>query len=95
MYEQIEIFRYTKSFFLNIDGYLYYKNSGDPEKKAYWIRKKKETCGIRSITVVINGIINVVKGPEDEDYKLIIHAPNPEEVEAAKIVNNGHEPFFF
>lgn len=88
MYEKIEIIRSKKSVLLNIDGYLYYKHSGDPQRRAYWICKKKESCGVRSITVVKNGIINVVKGPDDEDYEHINHAPNPEEVEAAKIVNN-------
>ena len=57
-------------------------------KRSIGYVKKKESCGVRSITVVKNGIIYVVKSPDNENYKHIIHAPNPEEVEAEQIVNN-------
>lgn len=77
----------TKKF-LNIQGFLYYKHSGKIGQTAYWECKHKASC--RATAITLGGPENIVvrKGPFGPEVSAHQHAPNLEEVEALKRLNN-------
>ena len=80
--ETVEVIRSKKSFFLHIDGFLYYKYSGVPQR--YWNCRNKGECSARSITTGDGETLVVHKGPNSSEHN---HAPNREAVEAMKLVS--------
>lgn len=73
---------------LNIQGFLYYKHSGEMGKQIYWECKNKESCKATAITSGGSENIEILKGPFGPKVSVQVHAPNLEEVEALKHINN-------
>lgn len=68
------------TFLLHLNGFLYYKNGGKIGEKVNW--KCRSECGARLITV--DDDLTIMKG-KVKDHT---HPPNPEEVEAERIIFN-------
>ena len=75
-----EIIESNAGRFLHIDGYLYYKHSGD--FRRYWNCRRKGECFARAVTTGYDDNLFVVKGPVQSEHN---HASNREEVEAARL----------
>ncbi|XP_053946208.1 uncharacterized protein LOC128855375 [Anastrepha ludens] len=80
-----ELIECKKSFLLHINGYLYYKHSGRIGETAYWNCRRKPECNARVTTYGGPHNIRVLKGLDESKH--ILHAPNPEEVEALRVMN--------
>jgi len=75
---------YRKGKLLNVDGYLYYKHSGN-QSRFYWSCRKKCECSARAITSNSGKNIIIHKGPQNSIHN---YAPYLEEVYALKVMTN-------
>lgn len=71
------------SFLLHLNGFLYYKNAGVIGSTAYWRCRRTPECNARLVTFGGEENVTIKKG-SIADHE---HAPNPDEVEAEKIIS--------
>lgn len=83
----VELIASRKSFVLHIEGFLFYKHSGNIGAKTYW-ECVQPSCTSTAITFGNADNLQVVKGPFGPKFSLHEHAPNWEEVNARKQVNS-------
>ena len=76
----VEIISGRKIGILHIDGYLYYKQSGN--SRRYWTCRYKGKCAARAITTGDGETLIVCKGPASSPHN---HAPNIGPAEAKKL----------
>lgn len=72
------------TFLLPVDGFLYYKNGGVIGATAYWKFRRTTECNAPLVTVGNEKNLTIKKGTTGDRS----HAPNPDEMEAEKIVSS-------
>ena len=79
MYDEPEIVNDTRLF---LGGHIYVRSKLPVNSRVYWecVKLRNKECTGRAITEVRNGIITVLKGPDESKHS---HPPN-REVEAAE-----------
>ena len=69
------------TFLLHLNGYLFYKNGGEIGGTSYWMCRNN--CGARAI--IVGGPDNI-EVKKDGNLHDPTHGPNPEEVEAERVI---------
>ena len=79
-----EIIVNGKKKFLHYNGFLYTRHSSGANNTVYWRCRLRPDCNGKITTITENGTITVKAGGHADCHN---HAPDPEKVEAQKVIS--------